>query len=60
MSEKILKIKGWKCLRCGHQWFNRSKFADSKADILIPINRTYPTICPKCKNLNWNKKKKIS
>ena len=39
----IVKLKGYKCDRCKHEWFPRSKIDE------------LPTICPKCKSPYWNK-----
>ena len=44
MAEVIIKKKGYKCERCGHQW--------------IPRNKEQPIICPKCKSPYWNKARK--
>jgi len=38
-----VKIKGYKCERCGHEWSPRKKES--------PI----PVVCPKCKSPYWNK-----
>ena len=40
-----IKIKGYKCERCEHEWTPRK-------ESLIPID------CPKCKSPYWNKPKK--
>lgn len=42
VNEKI-KLDGYKCHRCGHIWFPRTK-------------RT-PKQCSRCKNIYWNKPK---
>lgn len=40
-----LKIKGFKCERCNHEW--------------IPHNiKVEPTVCPSCKSPYWNKPRK--
>ncbi|BDQ30295.1 hypothetical protein [Nitrosopumilus zosterae] len=39
----IVKLEGYSCDRCGHQWVPRTK-----------INEL-PIICPKCKSPYWNK-----
>jgi uncharacterized OB-fold protein len=41
-------VPGFKCSRCGHTWAPRG-------------GPEPPTVCPKCKNPNWNKppKKKL-
>lgn len=37
-----IKIDGFRCLRCGHEW--------------LPRNITNePVICPSCKSPYWNK-----
>jgi len=40
-----IKIKGYKCERCGHKWSPRNK-------------KNIPISCPKCKSPYWNKKRK--
>ena len=45
MGEIIIKTKGYKCERCGHEWAPRNK-------------EEKPLICPKCKSPYWNKPKK--
>ena len=45
MAEVIIKIKGYKCERCGHEWAPRSE--------------EIPIICPKCKSPYWNRAKKV-
>jgi len=40
-----IKVKGYRCERCGHKW--------------IPRNKQLPIICPKCKSPYWNKPRKI-
>ena len=44
MAEIIIKIKGFKCERCEHEW--------------APRNKENPIICPKCKSPYWNKPRK--
>jgi len=44
MAEIMLKVKGYKCERCGHKW--------------IPRKKGKPVICPKCKSPYWDKKRK--
>ena len=39
----IIKINGYACERCNHEWVPRSKIDE------------LPTICPKCKSPYWNK-----
>lgn len=36
-----IKIDGWQCDRCGHQWPPRH------------IGDPQPTVCPKCKSKLW-------
>jgi len=40
-----IKIKGYKCERCEHEWPPRKKEAQT------------PIVCPKCKSPYWNKPK---
>jgi predicted Zn-ribbon and HTH transcriptional regulator len=36
-----IRVKGFKCERCGHEW--------------VPNNiNTEPRVCPKCKSPYWN------
>lgn len=44
MAEVLIKKKGFKCERCGHEW--------------IPRNEEMPIICPRCKSPYWNKSRK--
>ena len=37
-----IKVKGYKCERCKHEWQPRSK-------------KVIPETCPKCKSPYWNK-----
>jgi len=43
MAKIILKVEGYKCERCGHEW--------------IPRNKVNPIICPSCKSPYWDKPK---
>ncbi len=43
-SMAIVKLSGYRCERCEHEWF--------------PRNRKEPLVCPKCKSPYWNKQKK--
>ena len=45
MAEITIKVKGYKCERCEHEWAPRNK-------------KEKPIICPKCKSPYWNKPKK--
>jgi len=36
-----LKVKGYKCERCSHEW--------------QPRKEDYPRTCPKCKSAYWDK-----
>lgn len=41
-----IKLDGWRCERCAHQW--------------VPRTMTVrPTICPKCKSPYWDRVKVI-
>lgn len=40
--EKWIKIKGFKCDKCDHEWIQRKK--------------EKPKICPKCKSKFWDYK----
>ena len=40
-----IKVRGFKCERCGHEWFPRD-------------NKHEPKVCPKCKSPYWNSPKK--
>ena len=44
MAKLKIKIDGYKCERCGHEWVKRGK-------------RPEPTVCPKCKSVYWNEKR---
>lgn len=44
MSEVIIKVKGWKCDRCGHEW--------------IPRGPKKPIVCPSCMSPYWDMKRK--
>ena len=44
MAEITIKMRGYKCERCEHEW--------------IPRSKENPIICPKCKSPYWNKPKK--
>jgi hypothetical protein len=46
MGEVIIKLNGYECERCEHQWAPRIK------------KKEKPTVCPTCKSPYWNKKKK--
>jgi len=41
-----VKIKGYKCGRCGHEW--------------VPRKKEIPVVCPKCKSPYWDKKRRNS
>ena len=40
-----LKIKGFKCERCDHEWIPRKK-------------EEYPVTCPNCKSAYWDRLRK--
>jgi len=44
MAEILIKKKGFKCEKCGHEW--------------VPRNEETPIICPRCKSPYWNKPRK--
>lgn len=45
MTEMVtIKTKGYRCLRCGHEW--------------IPKRKEEPRVCPNCKSPYWNKPRK--
>jgi DNA-directed RNA polymerase subunit RPC12/RpoP len=40
-----VKLWGYKCERCGHEWLPR-------------VQRQEPKVCPKCKSPYWNTPRK--
>ncbi|MDO8467873.1 MAG: hypothetical protein Q7S56_02925 [Nanoarchaeota archaeon] len=46
MAEVMIRVKGYECERCTHQW--------------APRRKDKPTVCPTCKSPYWNKRKKKS
>ena len=44
MKRVIIKVKGFECERCGHQW--------------APREKGKPRVCPKCKSPYWDKERK--
>jgi len=44
ISMAVIKISGYRCERCGHEW--------------TPRNKEEPLVCPKCKSPYWNKPRK--
>jgi len=42
--EVELKIKGYKCERCSHEW--------------QPHKKEYPVTCPNCKSPYWDKERR--
>lgn len=47
MSEIRVVRKGFRCLRCGYEWFPKSKTDDNH----VPVK------CAKCRSIYWNKPK---
>lgn len=45
ISMAVIKISGFKCERCEHEWIPRN-------------NKEEPLVCPKCKSPYWNKPRK--
>jgi len=41
----IVKLSGFKCERCGHEWLPRN-------------HEDRPRVCPKCKSPYWDKPRK--
>jgi hypothetical protein len=46
MSRVPITVMGYRCERCGHEWFPRRD------------NKQEPKVCPKCKSPYWNSPKK--
>ena len=46
MAKIEIKVKGYRCERCGHEW--------------TPRGLKEPKVCPKCKSPYWNVPKKKS
>jgi len=40
----VIKINGYRCERCSHQWVSRTNSVGGRA----------PIVCPKCKSPYWN------
>ena len=40
MAKIEVKLPGYRCERCGHEWITRGK--------------SEPLVCPKCKSAYWN------
>lgn len=47
MPEIELKVDGYECNRCKHQWIPKQKGSPK-----------VPAVCPKCKSPYWNKPRK--
>lgn len=45
MLKGMVKLWGWRCGRCEHEWLPRNK-------------EEVPRVCPKCKSDYWNKPRK--
>jgi len=43
MPEVQLIVKGFKCIRCEHEW--------------IPKKKQKPVVCPECHSAYWDRKK---
>tara|TARA_Y100000310_G_C20607180_1_gene776139 strand:- start:178 stop:333 length:156 start_codon:yes stop_codon:yes gene_type:complete len=41
-----IKLEGYKCERCSHEWVPRNK------------SKEEPRVCPKCKSPYWNRPRK--
>lgn len=50
MPKTIIKKKGWRCLRCGHEWIPKEGFNKKEKPITCP-NKT-------CRSPYWDIKKK--
>ena len=48
MSEINITKKGWKCIRCNHQWTPKKGFKEKEK----------PKTCPKCRSPYWDTEKK--
>lgn len=49
------EVNAFKCLRCGHEWIPRVSLTELEGK-LKPENK--PRICPKCKNVYWDRERK--
>lgn len=45
-----IMIQGYRCERCGHEWFPKDRSVDAA--------KRLPTVCPKCKSPYWNRPRK--
>lgn len=54
MSKIWIKVQGYKCERCSHEWLPRVSLEELKAGNI----KEEPVICPKCKSPYWNRPKK--
>ena len=45
MAEIMIKVKGYRCERCGHEWIPREP-------------KEKPRVCPKCKSPYWDRPRK--
>jgi len=48
MPQINITRKGWKCLRCNHEWFQKEMFNEAEK----------PITCPKCRSAYWDREKK--
>ena len=44
MKKVIIKVEGYECERCSHQW--------------VPRDDKPPKVCPKCKSPYWDRPRK--
>jgi len=54
MSKIWLRVQGYKCERCNHEWLPRVSLEELKTGKI----KEEPVICPKCKSPYWNRPRK--